>query len=95
MKSFIQGDSDALESTLDLADGPRADLPLVVFLHEGLASLDLWRGSPKKVRAATGGLTRRVYSRPGDGRSTPTRLLRPVTYMHHETDLSSTEAQAR
>ena len=49
-------------------DDPRA--PLVVFLHEGLGSLAMWRDFPQRLCAAAGcrGL---VYSRPGYGRSTP------------------------
>ena len=45
-------------------------LPLVVFLHEGLGSLSLWKDFPERLCAAAGcrGL---VYSRPGYGRSTP------------------------
>lgn len=47
-----------------------ADAPLVVFLHEGLGSLSMWRDFPARLCAAVGacGL---VYSRPGYGRSTP------------------------
>ena len=51
--------------------GPRdAASPLIVFLHEGLGSLSLWKDFPDRLCAATGcrGL---VYSRPGYGRSTP------------------------
>jgi pimeloyl-ACP methyl ester carboxylesterase len=44
--------------------------PLVVFLHEGLGSVAMWRDFPRKLCDAAGvhGL---VYSRPGYGRSTP------------------------
>lgn len=44
--------------------------PLIVFLHEGLGSLAMWRDFPQQLCAAVGarGL---VYSRPGYGRSTP------------------------
>jgi pimeloyl-ACP methyl ester carboxylesterase len=44
--------------------------PLLVFLHEGLGSLAMWKDFPARLCAATGcrGL---VYSRPGYGRSTP------------------------
>jgi pimeloyl-ACP methyl ester carboxylesterase len=44
--------------------------PLIVFLHEGLGSVAMWRDFPHKVCDATGcrGL---VYSRPGYGQSTP------------------------
>jgi pimeloyl-ACP methyl ester carboxylesterase len=44
--------------------------PLIVFLHEGLGSLAMWRDFPQTLCDAAGvrGL---VYSRPGYGRSTP------------------------
>ena len=44
--------------------------PLVVFLHEGLGSLSMWKDFPERLCKAAGarGL---VYSRPGYGRSTP------------------------
>jgi pimeloyl-ACP methyl ester carboxylesterase len=44
--------------------------PLLVFLHEGLGSLGMWRDFPQQLCDAAGvhGL---VYSRPGYGRSTP------------------------
>lgn len=48
-------------------DAPR---PLIVFLHEGLGSLSMWKDWPQRLCDAAGcdGL---VYSRPGYGRSTP------------------------
>jgi len=48
--------------------GPGA--PVLVFLHEGLGSLAMWRDFPARLCEAVGarGL---VYSRPGYGRSTP------------------------
>jgi pimeloyl-ACP methyl ester carboxylesterase len=48
----------------------RGAAPLLVFLHEGLGSLAMWRDFPQRVCDAVGcrGL---VYSRPGYGRSTP------------------------
>lgn len=47
-----------------------AKAPLIVFLHEGLGSVSMWRDFPQRLCAAAGcrGL---VYSRPGYGRSTP------------------------
>jgi len=49
--------------------GP-ADGPLLVFLHEGLGSVSMWRDFPQQLcgRLGARGL---VYSRPGYGRSTP------------------------
>ncbi|HET7524711.1 MAG TPA: alpha/beta hydrolase [Burkholderiaceae bacterium] len=48
----------------------RADSPTIVFLHEGLGSVAMWRNFPQRVCDAAGahGI---VYSRPGYGRSTP------------------------
>ena len=48
----------------------RSDAPLMVFLHEGLGSVSMWRDFPARLCDALGwrGL---VYSRPGYGRSTP------------------------
>jgi pimeloyl-ACP methyl ester carboxylesterase len=47
-----------------------ATTPLVVFLHEGLGSVSMWRDFPQRLCQALGwrGL---VYSRPGYGQSTP------------------------
>jgi pimeloyl-ACP methyl ester carboxylesterase len=44
--------------------------PLVVFLHEGLGSVAMWRDFPARLCEALGA-TGLVYSRPGYGRSTP------------------------
>lgn len=46
------------------------DAPLMVFLHEGLGSLAMWRDYPQQLCNALGarGL---VFSRPGYGQSTP------------------------
>ena len=48
----------------------RTGAPLMVFLHEGLGSLAMWKDFPQQLCDAAGcrGL---VYSRPGYGRSTP------------------------
>jgi pimeloyl-ACP methyl ester carboxylesterase len=42
----------------------------IVFLHEGLGSLAMWRDFPAKLSAALG-MRGLVYSRPGYGKSTP------------------------
>ena len=48
----------------------RTAAPLIVFLHEGLGSLSMWKDFPQRLCDAAGcrGL---VYSRPGYGQSTP------------------------
>ncbi|MDB5957968.1 alpha/beta hydrolase [Ramlibacter sp.] len=51
--------------------GPAApQAPTMVFLHEGLGSVAMWRDFPARLCAAAG-LRGLVYSRPGYGRSTP------------------------
>jgi len=44
--------------------------PVIVFLHEGLGSLSMWRDFPGKL-ALSLGMRGLVYSRPGYGKSTP------------------------
>jgi pimeloyl-ACP methyl ester carboxylesterase len=44
--------------------------PVMVFLHEGLGSLSMWRDFPARLAGALG-MRGLVYSRPGYGRSTP------------------------
>lgn len=64
--------------------GPRpADAPTLVFLHEGLGCVAMWRDFPARLADATG-CGALVFSRLGYGRSDPCDLPRPVRYMHDE-----------
>ena len=62
-----------------------AQAPIVVFLHEGLGSLSMWKDYPQSLCAAIGarGL---VFSRPGYGYSTPRALDErwDVDFMHRQ-----------
>jgi pimeloyl-ACP methyl ester carboxylesterase len=61
------------------------DAPLIVFLHEGLGSVSMWKDFPQRLCEA-GGLRGLVYSRPGYGRSTarpPDERWR-TDFMHHQ-----------
>jgi pimeloyl-ACP methyl ester carboxylesterase len=62
---------------------PREGAPAIVFLHEGLGSVAMWRDFPQRVADATG-CEAMVYSRAGYGRSDPAPLPRSVRYMHDE-----------
>lgn len=64
-------------------DAPSALRTQLVFLHEGLGSISLWRDFPDLVAAQTG-LRTIVYSRRGYGGSDPIALPRPVSFMHDE-----------
>jgi pimeloyl-ACP methyl ester carboxylesterase len=63
----------------------RAPQPLLVFLHEGLGSVSMWRDFPARLCDALDcrGL---VYSRPGYGRSTPRAPGEAwgPDFMHHQ-----------
>lgn len=65
--------------------GPRrgTGAPVLVFLHEGLGSVSLWRDFPELVAAATG-LSAFTYSRQGYGGSSPVALPRPLDYLERE-----------
>ena len=65
--------------------GPRSGTRLV-FLHEGLGSVSIWRDFPQRASDLTG-LGAFVYSRAGYGRSPRTAMPRTVRYMHEEAAL--------
>ena len=63
----------------------RTDSPLIVFLHEGLGSVAMWKDFPAQLCEAAGarGL---VFSRPAYGRSTPREddEIWDVDFMHRQ-----------
>jgi pimeloyl-ACP methyl ester carboxylesterase len=59
------------------------DSPTLVFLHDGLGCLSLWRDFPARVAEANR-CCAFVYSRFGYGNSDPIELPRPVHFMHDE-----------
>jgi pimeloyl-ACP methyl ester carboxylesterase len=65
---------------LGTPSGRRATL---VFLHDGLGCVDIWRDFPGRLTERTG-LPGFVYSRAGYGRSDPILLPRPLDYLHNE-----------
>jgi pimeloyl-ACP methyl ester carboxylesterase len=76
---------------IDVARAPRATL---VFLHEGLGSVAMWRDFPARVAHATN-CNAVVYSRYGYGASDPLAEPRPVGYMHEEALLALPELLER
>lgn len=68
--------------------------PPLIFLHEGLGSVSLWRDFPAKVAAATGCRTV-VYSRYGFGRSSPRREPYTPDFMHDEAFNTLPEIRAK
>ena len=67
---FVTLDFDGRSQQVEYQWTGNADGPLMVFLHEGLGSLSMWKDFPQQLCVETGcrGL---VYSRPGYGLSTP------------------------
>lgn len=78
---FLDISGTALE--VQRIDSGSAQNPSIVFLHEGLGSVSLWRDFPSRVVAATD-CPAIVYSRKGYGNSEVLRGPRDVRYMHGE-----------
>lgn len=78
---FLEAGGHRLEYAW-IGPGP-AQAPTVVFLHEGLGSVAMWRDFPARVATATG-CGALVYSRLGYGKSEALAGSRPVRYMHDE-----------
>lgn len=66
----LQGAGDPLRIEYEWVGAAAADAPVMVFLHEGLGSVAMWRDFPARLCEAAG-LRGLVYSRPGYGKSTP------------------------
>lgn len=62
--------------------GPQ-QAPTLVFLHEGLGCMELWKDFPAALAEATG-CGALVYSRLGYGKSDSVHYPRPVDFMHRE-----------
>jgi len=80
---FCNVDGKPIEYVRLASSHPREDAPTMVFLHEGLGSLSMWRDFPQQVADACG-CEAIVYSRYGYGRSEPLGEKRAPGYMHHE-----------
>lgn len=61
------------------------DDPVLVFLHEGLGSISMWRDFPDALAEATG-LPALVYDRYGHGESEPLVLPRPQSFLEVEAE---------
>lgn len=80
-RGFVQAAGHSLEYRLIPAH--QVNRPTLVFLHEGLGSVAMWRDFPVKVAAATGCRTL-VYSRHGYGESDLLTEPFDTRYMHDE-----------
>jgi pimeloyl-ACP methyl ester carboxylesterase len=77
---FVTASGHRLE--YERIDG-KPEAPTLVFLHEGLGSVAMWRDFPAKLAARTG-CPAVVYSRYGYGRSDPIAAPHEPRYMHDE-----------
>ena len=57
--------------------------PVIVFLHEGLGCVDLWRDFPATLYK-TLKIPSLLYSRQGYGRSSPSKVPKSLDFMHKE-----------
>ena len=79
--SFVEVLGRALE--YQLIPAHQIDRPTLVFLHEGLGSIAMWRDFPARVAQLTGCRTL-IWSRTGYGQSSPLPAPRTARYMHEE-----------
>lgn len=61
-------------------------VPVIVFLHEGLGSVEQWKDFPEKLVKATG-FPAVLYDRQGYGKSGPLTEKRGIDYLHKEEKL--------
>lgn len=80
-QGFFNIDGVQLEYQL-LAPSQSTELTLV-FLHEGLGCVAMWKDFPRQVAQLTGCRVL-VYSRAGYGKSNPCSQPRPLSFMHDE-----------
>jgi pimeloyl-ACP methyl ester carboxylesterase len=80
----LEIDGATVDYRLAPASATATGQPPLVFLHEGLGSIEQWRDFPADVRAAAGEPATLVFSRPGYGHSTVKPPPWPVGYMHRE-----------
>lgn len=80
-QGFYHIDGHRLEYQL-LSPLPKSDLTLI-FLHEGLGCIALWKDFPRQVARSTGHQVL-IYSRAGYGFSSACALPRPLSFMHDE-----------
>ena len=78
--AFVEIDGVKIETAVLPGD---ASKPWLVFLHEGLGCVTMWRDFPEKLARRLGARAL-VYSRRGYGRSDPLAGRRDVRFMHDE-----------
>lgn len=85
MRSFVEVGGHRLEYRWSEPSAKAADnaKPVLVFLHEGLGSVALWKQFPDRVAERTG-CRALVYSRYGYGQSDRLAAPRLADYMHRE-----------
>ena len=74
---------DGFNLEYQLLTPSQSDTLTLVFLHEGLGCLAMWKDFPHQVARLTGCRVL-IYSRVGYGGSDPCPLPRPLTFMHDE-----------
>lgn len=84
--AFLTAGGHRLEYKWIRSQPATEDAPALVFLHEGLGSVALWKSFPEEVVRATG-CPALVYSRYGYGKSDRLTAPRTPDYMHREGQL--------
>jgi len=83
MENFVCKLDDGAHLDCKMIGAVSHEQPTLVFLHEGLGCIGLWKDFPERL-SREAGLPALCYSRAGYGASSNVQLPRLGTYMHHE-----------
>lgn len=92
---FVEIDRGRLECRFERADAGAADQRPLVFLHEGLGSVGLWRSFPQAVRDDCGRPATLTYSRHGYGASAVVSEPRTDDFLQREAEVVLPQLLAR
>jgi pimeloyl-ACP methyl ester carboxylesterase len=83
MTQYLQIGSKKIEVQWHKSHGVQKDVPVLIFLHEGLGCIRMWKDFPKALAAKTG-CPALVFSRLGYGKSDPSPLPWKINFMHNQ-----------
>ncbi len=81
MTDYLQIGSKKIE--IQWHQGAKKEFPVLIFLHEGLGCIRMWKDFPEKLSKKTG-CSAFVFSRFGYGKSDPAPLPWKINFMHEQ-----------
>ena len=83
--SFIQINNKSIHYKLLSEEYFSSEIPIIIFLHEGLGSIPQWKKFPEELCAKLK-LTGLIYDRYGHGKSSKLEEKRDDNFLHKEAD---------